>query len=70
MNLEEEEKKEAQKVHVFARPNGPIIVNGKFTFEDKDGNITEQTRMSLCRCGASGKMPYCDGSHNRVNFKS
>ncbi|MGB0885529.1 MAG: CDGSH iron-sulfur domain-containing protein [Chitinophagales bacterium] len=67
MNIEENLEK---KVQVYARPNGPIIIDGDFTFEDEDGNIVKQKRMSLCRCGASRKMPHCDGSHNRVNFKS
>lgn len=65
MNTEEEEK-----TVVFPRPNGPIIIYGKFFLEDEDGNLTEHKRLSLCRCGASGKMPNCDGSHNRINFKS
>lgn len=65
--MEEEEKKTTK---VFPRPNGPIIIDGNFELEDEDGNITTHQRLSLCRCAASTKMPYCDGSHNRVGFKS
>jgi CDGSH-type Zn-finger protein len=27
-------------------------------------------RAVLCRCGASKRKPYCDGSHNDVQFKA
>ncbi len=63
-------KKETKKVKITARPNGPIIIDGDFIFDDGEGNISEQKRLSICRCAASSKMPFCDGSHNRVNFQS
>jgi len=64
------EQKEKKETKVTARPNGPIIIDGNFTFDDGEGNITKQTRMSICRCAASTKMPYCDGSHSRIGFQS
>lgn len=65
-----QEEKEHKPTKVYPRPNGPIIIDGNFLLEDEDGNLTEHTRLSLCRCAASMKMPHCDGSHNRINFKS
>jgi CDGSH-type Zn-finger protein len=30
--------------------------------------LPEQEKYALCRCGASQKKPFCDGSHARVGF--
>lgn len=59
-----------EKVKVYTKPNGPVIVTGKFIFENEDGKKEEMERLVLCRCGASGIMPFCDASHNRVGFQS
>lgn len=61
---------ENNKTKILAKANGPLIVTGKFIFEDEDGSQKELERLVLCRCGASGKMPLCDASHNRVGFDS
>jgi uncharacterized Fe-S cluster protein YjdI/CDGSH-type Zn-finger protein len=54
---------------VEARPNGPLFVRGRLKIVDADGNvIREDTRLALCRCGASQNKPFCDGSHRRVGF--
>lgn len=63
-------EKEIKKTKVLARPNGPIIIDGEFTFDDGEGNITTEKRLSICRCAASRKMPFCDGTHNRIDFRS
>ena len=56
---------------VVPRTNGPLFLRGRFRIEDPDGNLLrEDTRLALCRCGASGNKPFCDGSHLRIGFKS
>jgi uncharacterized Fe-S cluster protein YjdI len=43
---------------------GPARISGSFEVKDEQGNLIKtENRISLCRCGKSKKMPYCDGSH-------
>lgn len=52
--------------------NGSIKVEGPVVLQDHEGNempTREGKPFFLCRCGASGNKPFCDGSHNRVGFK-
>ena len=54
---------------VEPRPNGPLFVRGSVSVVDPDGRlIREDTRVALCRCGASENKPFCDGSHRRIDF--
>lgn len=44
--------------------SGPIWVRGCIPIEAADGTLWEtRNRVTLCRCGKSGNMPFCDGSH-------
>lgn len=59
----------AAETTVEPRPNGPLFVRGRLKIVDADGHvIREDTRLALCRCGASKNKPFCDGSHRRVGF--
>ncbi len=43
---------------------GPLWVKGGVTLEGADGQAYEvRNRMTLCRCGESKNMPFCDISH-------
>jgi CDGSH-type Zn-finger protein/uncharacterized Fe-S cluster protein YjdI len=54
---------------VEPRPDGPLFVRGRVRIVDSEGRlIREDTRLALCRCGASANKPFCDGSHRRVGF--
>jgi len=58
---------------VTVRNNGPLRIEGAFSICDQDGGtfgLAGRTVISLCRCGNSENKPFCDGSHNRVGFKS
>ena len=59
----------AGETSVAPMPNGPLFVRGRLRIVDREGNmIREDTRLALCRCGASENKPFCDGSHRRVGF--
>lgn len=45
---------------------GPLWVKGGIPLEGADGQPYEvRNRMTLCRCGQSKNMPFCDTSHLR-----
>lgn len=49
-------------------PRGPIFVRGRIRLELPGGEVLDETRLALCRCGASADKPFCDGSHERIEF--
>ena len=49
--------------------DGPIVVEGNFTIVGDDEKQFKSTTMtSFCRCGSSHNMPYCDGTHRKIDF--
>lgn len=54
-------------VTVTLLKNGPVVVEGLFRVIGSDGKEYESVRrVSFCRCGQSGNMPFCDGTHRRT----
>jgi CDGSH-type Zn-finger protein/uncharacterized Fe-S cluster protein YjdI len=50
--------------------DGPHHLRGDIEIRDDSGKIlARETRMALCRCGASSNKPYCDNSHVGSGFK-
>ena len=54
---------------VRVEKDGPVYLHGKLEIEDAKGTVRDETRVALCRCGASHNKPYCDGSHAKADFK-
>lgn len=49
--------------------SGPLWVRGGVEVLSADGSAYElRNRVALCRCGASGNKPFCDGSHVPIGF--
>ncbi|MBN1597945.1 MAG: (4Fe-4S)-binding protein [Bacteroidales bacterium] len=65
----EQQPAEIQAAEVRVMKNGPLLIRGKFKIKDADGNEMSQMKMaSFCRCGKSGRMPFCDGTHRKIGF--
>lgn len=57
-------------VEISARENGSVMVVGNLEVVGADGSRVARTGKSwLCRCGASGNKPFCDGSHGKIGFQ-
>ncbi len=51
--------------------NGPLEVVGNLELCSGTGRTVNRTQKSyLCRCGASGNKPYCDGTHKKIGFQA
>jgi CDGSH-type Zn-finger protein len=71
--MSENNEPAAVPVTILARNNGPFVVEGPFRLVDADGNeytVAAGKKVSLCRCGASVKKPFCDGTHSRIGFEA
>ena len=55
------------------RRNGPYVIDSDdVTVVDWNGVAypVERRPIALCRCGASTRKPFCDGTHSRVGFEA
>lgn len=51
-------------------PNGPLVTSGNFTVIHKDGRKEFlREAAAFCRCGGSKNKPFCDGSHELIDFE-
>lgn len=52
--------------------DGPLLVRGDFEIRRSDGTEVEPGRktVALCRCGHSGRKPFCDGTHKVARLRA
>ncbi|HEX6586103.1 MAG TPA: CDGSH iron-sulfur domain-containing protein [Solirubrobacterales bacterium] len=53
-------------------PDGPYLLRGEFRLTTPGGEEIDPRRktVALCRCGASRRKPFCDGTHKLIGFKA
>lgn len=58
------------EVSIRVRHNGPLLVRGPVELTDHEGRVlrVEGPDVALCRCGHSGRKPFCDGTHRGTDF--
>lgn len=55
---------------VAVAPRGPLYLRGEIEITDAEGNVLHRdTRVALCRCGASERKPFCDNTHRKTGFR-
>jgi CDGSH-type Zn-finger protein/uncharacterized Fe-S cluster protein YjdI len=61
-----------RKPLVTVSKDGPFIITGGIDLIEHNiqfGDGASKEHYTLCRCGASGNKPFCDGMHKVINFK-
>jgi CDGSH-type Zn-finger protein len=58
------------KITLSCIKDGPITFRGRLRLHNQFGQECIKMRGSLCRCGQSASKPFCDGSHERVGFRT
>ena len=56
-------------VQLTVIPNGPVLFEGPLKITMADGSEEITKKGALCRCGASRRKPFCDGSHKKIGFE-
>ena len=54
---------DSSQVEIVLIPHGPLIVKGGGKVSERKNMEIHRETVSFCRCGNSGKYPYCDGAH-------
>jgi CDGSH-type Zn-finger protein len=58
-------------LRVRLRQDGPLRLEGPCEVRAPDGApLYHGSETALCRCGASSKKPFCDGTHRQIGFKT
>lgn len=64
-------KQNASKtINIICIEDGPLMCQGNVKFITPTNEELTVIDPAICRCGASKRKPFCDGTHNKINFKS
>ena len=57
---------------IESKENGPYLVKKLQSLRNSKGAdiLPDKEVFALCRCGKSNNKPFCDGTHNKINFSS
>ena len=58
------------EVKITAQKNGSYKVEGPIDLYYEDQLLATKSPAFLCRCGASSKKPFCDGTHSKIGFQA
>jgi CDGSH-type Zn-finger protein len=58
------------KITISCIKDGPVTFNGRLRLHNSMGQECTKLRGALCRCGQSANKPFCDGSHDKVGFRT
>lgn len=59
------------RVNVRPIHDGPLRIEGAVdVLADSGVRLGRASELWLCRCGESGRKPFCDGTHKRSGFRA
>ena len=62
---------EMPPIEIRVMPDGPLVIKGEVKIIDENGKELKKMKItSLCRCGQSNNMPFCDGMHRKIGWFS
>ncbi len=65
------EEKPSRENTITIVPDGPLYLRGDIEIQNAEGEtLLEDTRVAICRCGASQNKPLCDNSHKDIEFEA
>lgn len=67
----QDSNEEPASAEIRVMPDGPLVIKGSYVIIGEDGKELKKMKItSLCRCGQSNNMPFCDGMHRKIGWFS
>ena len=60
----------SDSMDIICVENGPLMCRGNVDIHAANGESITVIDPALCRCGASKRKPFCDGTHNKIGFNT